>query len=76
MVRQADGLVRPVRWNRRESADRNSYFNVGKNTLEKCRQVAMMVHIVAYETFRPKGNSNSRSKCAFEVETIHLGGKP
>ena len=25
---------------------------------------------------RPKGNNNSRSKCAFEVETIQLGGKP
>ncbi len=57
----------------RESAD--TYYDV-KNTLVKCCEMAMIVHSVAYTTFRPKGNSNSRSKCVFEVETIQFGGKP
>lgn len=47
-----------------------------KNTLEKCSGTAMIVRSVAYTTFRPKGNNNSRSKCAFKVKTILLGGKP
>ncbi|MFZ2146041.1 MAG: hypothetical protein WAV28_02380 [Sedimentisphaerales bacterium] len=60
--------------NPRESADILSYYDV-KNTLVKCYAMAMIVHSVAYMTFRPKGNSNSRSKYAFEVETIQLGAK-
>ena len=61
--------------NPRESADTFSHYDV-KNTLVKCYAIAMIVHSVVYTTFRPKGNSNSRSKYAFEVETIQLGGKP
>ena len=38
--------------------------------------MAKIVHSVAYIMFRPKGNNNPRRKCAFEVETIQLGGKP
>ncbi len=62
-------------WDRPGQADTLSYYDV-KNTLVNCSATAMIVHSVAYTIFRPKGNSNSRSKCAFEVETIQLGGKP
>ncbi len=47
-----------------------------ENTLVKCCEMAMIVHNVASTTFWPKGNRNSRSKYAFEVETIYFGGKP
>jgi hypothetical protein len=57
----------------RDSAD--IYYPV-ENTLEKYCEMAMIMPNVAYTTFRPKGNSNSRSKFAFEVETIQFGGKP
>jgi hypothetical protein len=57
----------------RESAD--TYYD-RENTLENCCEIAMLMPNVAYTTFRPKGNSNSRRKCAFEVETIKFGGKP
>lgn len=76
MVQCASGwLVGLVKGNPRESADTISYYDV-KNTLVKCYAMVMIVHSVAYTTFRSKGNSNSRSKCAYEVETIQLGGKP
>lgn len=61
--------------NPQETPDTLSYYDV-KNTLVKCYAMAMIVHSVAYMIFRPKGNSNFRSKCAFEVETVQLGGKP
>ncbi|MBW8039875.1 MAG: hypothetical protein FVQ85_07755 [Planctomycetes bacterium] len=58
-----------------ESADTLSYYD-RENTLVKCSEMAMIMPNVAYTTFRPKGNDNSRSKCVCEVETIQLGGKP
>ena len=63
----------PVKF--RESADTLSYYNM-KNTLEKYSEMAIIMPNVACTTFRPKGNSNSRSKCELEVESIHFGGKP
>ncbi len=57
----------------RESAD--TYYD-RENTLENCCEMAMIMPDVASTTFRPKGNSNSRSKYVFEVETIQFGGKP
>jgi len=51
----------------RESAD--TYYD-RENILVKYCEMAMIVHNVAYTMLRPKGNKNSRSKCAFEVETI------
>jgi len=71
----SDWLVGLVKGNPRESAVTFLYYDV-KNTLVKCCTIAMIVNSVAYTMFRPKGNSNSRSKYAFEVETIQLGGKP
>ena len=63
----------PVKF--RESADTLSYYD-RENTLAKYCEMAMIMPNVAYTTFRPKGNSNSRSKCAYEFETIKFGGKP
>ncbi len=57
----------------RESAD--AYYD-RENTLVICCAMAIIDNSVAYTTFRPKGNSNTRSKCGFEVETIQFGGKP
>jgi len=71
----SDWLVGLVKGNTRESADTFSYCDV-KNILVKCYAIAMIVRSVVYTKFRPKGNSNSRSKYAYEVETIQLGGKP
>ncbi len=71
----SDWLVGLVKGDPRESADTFSYYDV-KNILVKCYAIAMIVHSVAFMKFRPKGNGNSRSKCAYEVETIQLGGKP
>ena len=55
-----------------ESTD--TYYD-RENTLVKCCEMVMLMPNVVYMAFRPKGNSNSRSKCAFEVETIQFGGK-
>jgi hypothetical protein len=69
-IYKANTSTGPGNW--RESAD--TYCD-RENTLEKYSGMAMIVHNVACTTFRPKGNSNSRSKYAFEVETIQFGGK-
>jgi hypothetical protein len=57
----------------RESVD--TYYD-RKNTLENWCEMAMLMPNVAYTTFWPKGNSNSRSISGFGFGTIQFGGKP